>query len=196
MLDGEDGGVLERSRPESLDECRKLVRQLSVQETAQRALRSGHTAPLTIWITARRVQSHAVECNKPVYGLRVGACDNWRSAPPVVRRSGGRVCASVNSVPGAQQSRRTPPGVRCRPLPPSRGRGADEAIDTPALDRIAQARAAARRRLWATGVDPGFYVIDIDATLLTAHSDKQGAAPTYKRRFGHHPAPGVPGRHR
>ena len=30
-------------------------------------------------------------------------------------------------------------------------------------------------------------MIDIDATLVTAHSDKQGAAPTYKRGFGHHP---------
>lgn len=36
-------------------------------------------------------------------------------------------------------------------------------------------------------MDPGFYVIDIDATLVTAHSEKQGAAPTYKRGFGFHP---------
>ena len=62
-----------------------------------------------------------------------------------------------------------------------------EAVDTAALARIATARAQARRRVWAAGADPGFYVIDIDATLITAHSDKQGAAPTYKRGFGHHP---------
>jgi hypothetical protein len=30
-------------------------------------------------------------------------------------------------------------------------------------------------------------VIDLDATLITAHSDKQGAAPTYKRGYGFHP---------
>jgi hypothetical protein len=30
-------------------------------------------------------------------------------------------------------------------------------------------------------------VIDVDATLVTAHSDKEGAAPTFKRGFGHHP---------
>jgi hypothetical protein len=30
-------------------------------------------------------------------------------------------------------------------------------------------------------------VIDTDATLLTAHSDKQGAAPTFKRGYGFHP---------
>jgi hypothetical protein len=30
-------------------------------------------------------------------------------------------------------------------------------------------------------------VVGIDATLITAHSDKQDAAPTYKRGFGFHP---------
>lgn len=30
-------------------------------------------------------------------------------------------------------------------------------------------------------------VIDVDATLVTAHSDKEGAAPTFKRGYGHHP---------
>ncbi len=29
--------------------------------------------------------------------------------------------------------------------------------------------------------------VDVDATLITAHSDKEGAAPTFKRGFGHHP---------
>lgn len=62
-----------------------------------------------------------------------------------------------------------------------------EAIDDSALDRIATARAAARKRVWAAGADPGFYVIDFDGTLITAHSEKEGAAPTYKRGFGHHP---------
>lgn len=62
-----------------------------------------------------------------------------------------------------------------------------EAVDGPALERIAQARAAARKTVWESGADPGFYVIDFDGTLITAHSEKEGAAPTYKRGFGHHP---------
>ena len=62
-----------------------------------------------------------------------------------------------------------------------------EAVDTAALERIAVARAAARRAVWAAGADPGIYVIDFDGTLITAHSEKEGAAPTYKRGFGHHP---------
>jgi hypothetical protein len=61
------------------------------------------------------------------------------------------------------------------------------AVDEVALDRIATARAVARRRAWAAGADPGFYVIDLDATLVTAHSEKEQAAPTYKRGFGFHP---------
>lgn len=62
-----------------------------------------------------------------------------------------------------------------------------EAVDAAALERIATARAEARRRVWAAGADPGFYVIDFDGTLITAHSDKEGAAPTYKKGFGFHP---------
>ena len=50
------------------------------------------------------------------------------------------------------------------------------------------ARAWARRRAWQAGawVD-GLLVIDLDATLVTAHSDKQGAAGTDKSGFGFHP---------
>jgi hypothetical protein len=52
-----------------------------------------------------------------------------------------------------------------------------EAIDDAALSRINTARAEARAVAWAAGADPGFYVIDIDGTLIGSHSDKQGAAP-------------------
>jgi Transposase DDE domain group 1 len=63
-----------------------------------------------------------------------------------------------------------------------------EAIDEAASARIAVARAEARRQAWAQGMDPGFYVIDIDGTLVTSNSEfKQGAAATYKKGFGFHP---------
>jgi hypothetical protein len=62
-----------------------------------------------------------------------------------------------------------------------------EAVDVAVLARIKQARAEARAAAWAAGADPGFYVIDLDATLIGAHSDKEQAAPTYKRGFGFHP---------
>jgi len=62
-----------------------------------------------------------------------------------------------------------------------------EAVDAAALERIASARAQARAEAWAAGLDPGFYVIDLDATLVGAHSEKEGAAPNYKHGFGFSP---------
>jgi len=62
-----------------------------------------------------------------------------------------------------------------------------ESVDDAALDRIATARADARRAAWGAGMDPGFYVIDIDGTLVNSHSDKEGAAPNYKHGFGFYP---------
>ena len=61
-----------------------------------------------------------------------------------------------------------------------------------AITAIASARAAARDRIWArrrpvTGQPGGQVIIDMDATLVTAHSEKELAAPTFKRGFGFHP---------
>jgi hypothetical protein len=66
----------------------------------------------------------------------------------------------------------------------------------PVLKAIDAARATARAKVWALagehapdtgrdGDDP--LIIDTDATLVGAHSDKQGAAPTFKRGYGFHP---------
>lgn len=57
---------------------------------------------------------------------------------------------------------------------------------------IRAARAEARGRVWArrrpvAGAPGGQVVIDLDATLVTAHSEKELAAPTFKRGFGFHP---------
>jgi hypothetical protein len=62
-----------------------------------------------------------------------------------------------------------------------------EAVDAVVLQRIASARAKARAEAWAAGLDPGFYVIDLDATLVGSHSEKEGAAPNYKHGFGFSP---------
>ena len=68
------------------------------------------------------------------------------------------------------------------------------AADAPrALRAIRAARAAARDRAWALagdrapGADGSLIVVDIDATLVTAHSEKENAAPTWKKTFGFHP---------
>jgi hypothetical protein len=56
------------------------------------------------------------------------------------------------------------------------------------LPALAAGRAAVIKRAQSLGAWPAEpLVIDIDATLITSHSDKDGAAPTYKRGFGFHP---------
>jgi hypothetical protein len=50
------------------------------------------------------------------------------------------------------------------------------------------ALARVREHAWALGAAPtGPLRIDLDATLIQAHSDKQGAAGAYKGGFGFHP---------
>ena len=71
-----------------------------------------------------------------------------------------------------------------------------ELADPRTLDKIARVRAAVRGHVWslicatpagfpwlaiAGKVLAGWLVIDLDATLITARSDKEGAAPTFNR---------------
>ena len=55
------------------------------------------------------------------------------------------------------------------------------------LDGLRAAHAQARARAWALGARPTEIVIDVDATLIGAHSEKEGAAGTFKGGFGFHP---------
>jgi hypothetical protein len=74
-------------------------------------------------------------------------------------------------------------------------------IDAEALDRLRQARAAAREIAWAQAADtrgglpestaagrpvPGL-VLDVDSSIVVCHSEKETAAPTWKGSFGYHP---------
>jgi Transposase DDE domain group 1 len=61
------------------------------------------------------------------------------------------------------------------------------AADPQLLGALRAARARARENAWNAGAAPGRIVIDIDATLITAHSEKDGAAGTFKGGFGFHP---------
>jgi hypothetical protein len=74
-------------------------------------------------------------------------------------------------------------------------------MDASVLARLRQARAAARELAWAQMVEtrgglptstvagrevPGL-VLDLDASIVICHSEKEAAAPTWKRSFGYHP---------
>ena len=77
-----------------------------------------------------------------------------------------------------------------------------ELADPRTLDKIARVRATVRAHVWsliaarpagfpwlevAGKLLAGWLVIDLDGTLITARSDKEGAAPTFKMGYGFHP---------
>jgi len=71
-----------------------------------------------------------------------------------------------------------------------------DSIDEQCLVGLRGAVAVARARAWQLGARPGrkakqarpeLTVLDIDATLTTAHSDKEHAAGNFKGGYGHHP---------
>ena len=61
------------------------------------------------------------------------------------------------------------------------------ALDEGRLAAVRAARATARARVWELAGAPARVVLDLDATLVTAHSDKERAAGNYKHGFGFHP---------
>lgn len=84
--------------------------------------------------------------------------------------------------------------------PPTVWRALDEVTPT-GRKKITTARARVRRQVWfrltaaggiptskVAGTDLGdMVVLDVDATIVVTHSEKERAAPTFKRTFGYHP---------
>jgi DDE family transposase len=94
------------------------------------------------------------------------------------------------------------PVLGAAPSGPTVRRALDLAGTPRMLDRIARARAKARERAWkliettpagfpwlavAGKTLTGWLVTGMDATLVTSSSDKEGAAPTWKKGYGFHP---------
>ena len=61
------------------------------------------------------------------------------------------------------------------------------AADPALVDALRAARARARERFWELHGAPERLTIDVDATLITAHSEKEQAAGNYKGGYGFHP---------
>ncbi len=61
-----------------------------------------------------------------------------------------------------------------------------------ALAAVRRAQAEVRERVWRLAGEAapdagGEVIVDIDGVLVLAHSEKQDAAKTWKKTFGHHP---------
>ena len=172
---------------------------------------TGLYPPLTVDATAKRVVSHAGAVLLVATAGKIGldrelsaALAPWRKQWAVLDPGkilldlamsvaiGGDCLADISAL-------RSEPAVFGRVASdPTVSRLIDALAVTPqaALAAINQARVTVRQRVWKmAGKDaPDFgidrdrpLIIDLDATLITAHSDKELAAPTYKKGFGFHP---------
>ncbi|MFF5582968.1 IS1380 family transposase, partial [Streptomyces hygroscopicus] len=61
-----------------------------------------------------------------------------------------------------------------------------------ALQAIRSARSEVRHRVWSLAGEnapdaDGQVIVDLDGVLVIAHSDKEDAAATWKKTYGHHP---------
>ena len=73
---------------------------------------------------------------------------------------------------------------------PTAWRVLDRRDARPHLCGLRRGRAEARARAWAAGAEPDLsseLCLDVDATIVHAHSDKELAAPTWKRTYGFYP---------
>lgn len=61
------------------------------------------------------------------------------------------------------------------------------ARDPEGLERLRAAHASARARVWELAGAPERLTIDLDATLIGSHSEKEGAAGNFKGGYGFHP---------
>ena len=59
--------------------------------------------------------------------------------------------------------------------------------DPEGLERLRVAHAMARAHVWKLAGAPERLTIDLDATLIASHSEKQGAAGNFKGGYGFHP---------
>lgn len=166
---------------------------------------------LNVDSTAKRVVSHAGAVLLPATAVKVGL-DRELSAAlrpwmrPMAVHNPGKVLLDLaisvamggDCLADIAQVRSEPAvfGLVASDPTVSRLIDAFAADATAALAAINTARAAARARVWALAgtdapdrgacvKDP--LVVDLDATLITAHSEKDLAAPTFKRGFGLHP---------
>ncbi len=136
----------------------------------------------------------------------VNGCRSWLDHPPgkvvrdltLVLADGGDTLRHLATLGGDDQ--RVLFGEVASPATANRtivALGDDELV----VERLAAARKAARQRAWSAGGAPPVVAaalagrrpddplcVDLDATLVTAHSDdKDGAAVTYKKGWGFHP---------
>jgi hypothetical protein len=131
-----------------------------------------------------------------------GSGPGWRDRGMALVQLACAIALGARNVLEAEQLQYHWRPVFPQPVSDSTLRRALEAIDTLAAARVERARAVIRRVVWTLlALRPGgfswirvcgreltgWYVLDLDATIVTCTSRKEGAAGTFKGSFGHMP---------
>ena len=153
---------------------RNLVSHAGTALLAELADRSGLTTAMSVAIADCGISWHIHDPGVVLTHLAV-AMETARTA-----------CRTSRCLRAARALR---PGRQCR----ATAWRSVQATASAELRAIPQAIALAREVIWELS-PPERLVIDFDATLVTSHSDKQDAGPTYKGGFAFHPL-GVVVRH-
>ena len=134
--------------------------------------------------------------------LPKGSGPGWRDRGVALVQLACAIALGATNILQAEQLQYHWRPVFPRPVSDSTLRRTLAVIDAPVAARIERVRAAVRRVVWMLlalrpGGFPwisvcgreltGWYVLDLDATIVACTSGKEGAAGTFKGSFGHHP---------
>ncbi len=134
--------------------------------------------------------------------LPQGVGPGWRDRGMALVQLACAIVLGAGNVLEAEQLQHHWKGLFPRPVSDSTLRRTLEALDGPMVARVERVRAAIRRVVWTQlalrpggfpwiqvcgRVLAGWYVLDLDATIVPCTSRKDGAAGTFKGSFGHMP---------
>lgn len=171
-------------------------RRLSVEPTAKNLI--GHTGAVLLHRLADRVGLTPALAQ----ALPTGSGNRWRDRAGVLTETAIAIALGARNLSDVEGlgAHHTP--LMGPPASDSTTHRALAALDEHTLAGLNKARARVRRHVWnllalrpggfptvnAAGKTlTGWLLLDMDATLVTASSNKEGAAPTFKKTFGFHP---------
>jgi len=158
----------------------------------------GHAGAVLLRRLADRVGLTAALAEVLPGGVGVG----WRERAPVVVQLAVAIVLGAKNLSEAEALQAHHQQLFGPAVSDSTTRRTLTAIDAAVMNKIAQVRARVRRHVWTLlALRPGGFpwltiagkrlhrwiVIDMDATIITAASKKEGATGTFKKSFGHHP---------
>lgn len=171
-------------------------RRLSLTSTAKNLI--GHTGTVLL----RRLADRVALTPALAKALPTGQGNRWRERPDVLIDLTIAIALEGRNLSDTEHLNTHQASLMGTPASDSTLWRTLAAIDEQTSATIAQAQAKVRRHVWnLLALRPGGFptvevagkkltgwtVLDTDTTIITASSDKEGAAPTFKKTYGFHP---------